>query len=173
MRLHNTVHERFTLTMSVTPRPTVGLGRRSHGQEVQQRREQVRQISDAPSQVGIVAQRPQREACHQSEASDRDRLVRGAEEGRQGATEGHVTRLRAVGGVLLVAVGLIGLVIPVVPGVPLLLAGATLLGREHPLVRSAFRWLGRWLDRSPASAPDHVDATLGRSASVTRARIPR
>jgi uncharacterized membrane protein YbaN (DUF454 family) len=48
----------------------------------------------------------------------------------------------ALGSVLL-GVGLIGLVLPVIPGIPLLMAGAAILGPEHPLVRPPLTWLGR------------------------------
>ncbi len=51
--------------------------------------------------------------------------------------------VRSVGGVLLLVVGLLGLVFPVIPGIPLLLAGVAVLGRDHPLVRPALNWLGR------------------------------
>ena len=51
--------------------------------------------------------------------------------------------VRSVGGVLLLAVGLLGLVFPVIPGIPLLLAGVAVLGRDHPLVRPALNWLGQ------------------------------
>jgi uncharacterized membrane protein YbaN (DUF454 family) len=51
--------------------------------------------------------------------------------------------VRSVGGVLLLVAGLLGLVFPVIPGIPLLLAGVAVLGRDHPLVRPALNWLGR------------------------------
>jgi uncharacterized membrane protein YbaN (DUF454 family) len=54
-----------------------------------------------------------------------------------------VRRLRSVGGVLLIVVGLLGFLLPVIPGVPLLMAGVALLGRDHRLVRPALDWLGR------------------------------
>jgi uncharacterized membrane protein YbaN (DUF454 family) len=44
-------------------------------------------------------------------------------------------QVRAIGGILLLGLGLLGLVIPVIPGVPLLLAGVALIGKDHPLVR--------------------------------------
>lgn len=64
-------------------------------------------------------------------------------------------RARSVGGVLLVVVGLLGLVLPVIPGVPLLMAGVAILGRDHPLVRPALERLARlrekWRGRRRAS----------------------
>jgi hypothetical protein len=54
-----------------------------------------------------------------------------------------LTRVRSIGGVLLVAVGLLGLVLPIIPGVPLLMAGVAVLGQDHPLIRPALAWLRR------------------------------
>ena len=48
------------------------------------------------------------------------------------------------GGVLLIVVGLVGLVLPVIPGVPLLVAGVAVLGQDHPLVRPTLARLRRW-----------------------------
>jgi hypothetical protein len=72
---------------------------------------------------------------------------------------------------MLVVVGLLGLVVPVLPGIPLLLAGIALLGREHPLVQAMLRRLGRW--RVPGFARDQVGETTSPSDCATRARIPR
>ena len=54
-----------------------------------------------------------------------------------------IAGLRQLCGYTLIAVGLVAMPLPVVPGIPLLLAGAALLGRDHRLVR-AFRG---WMDR--------------------------
>ena len=51
---------------------------------------------------------------------------------------------RVVAGVLLAAVGVLGLILPIIPGVPLLIAGVALLGPEHPLVRPFAERLERW-----------------------------
>src|SRR5262249_61495591 len=42
-------------------------------------------------------------------------------------------RIRSIAGLTLVALGLVGIVLPLMPGVPLLLAGIALLGSDHPL----------------------------------------
>ncbi len=42
---------------------------------------------------------------------------------------------RIVAGVALFGLGLLGMVLPVLPGIPLLLAGVALLGTNHPWVR--------------------------------------
>jgi hypothetical protein len=61
------------------------------------------------------------------------------------ATNGSTptTGIRAIGGVSLIVVGLLGLVLPIIPGVPLLLAGVAILGQDHPLIRPALAWLRR------------------------------
>jgi uncharacterized membrane protein YbaN (DUF454 family) len=70
-----------------------------------------------------------------------------------------VARLRSIGGVLLVVVGLLGLVFPVIPGVPLLMAGVAVLGPQHPVVRPVVGWFRqirrswrRWRNGSKISA---------------------
>jgi hypothetical protein len=49
--------------------------------------------------------------------------------------------MRQVFGYLLLAAGVAGLLLPFVPGVPLLAAGVVMLGRDHPLVRAGRTWL--------------------------------
>ena len=42
---------------------------------------------------------------------------------------------------VLIAAGVLEIPIPVTPGIPLIVAGAAVLGRDHPLVRSGRAWL--------------------------------
>jgi hypothetical protein len=42
---------------------------------------------------------------------------------------------------LLIAAGVVAIPIPVIPGIPLIAAGAAMLGSDHPLVRSGRTWL--------------------------------
>lgn len=42
-------------------------------------------------------------------------------------------RIRSVTGMVLVLLGLVGIVLPIIPGLPLLIAGVALLGADHPL----------------------------------------
>ena len=51
---------------------------------------------------------------------------------------------RVVLGVLCVAVGILGCVLPIIPGIPILLAGVALLGPRHPLVRPFAERIERW-----------------------------
>ena len=43
--------------------------------------------------------------------------------------------VRPILGVTLIILGLIGMLLPVMPGIPLLLAGIALLGSNHPWIR--------------------------------------
>ena len=47
-------------------------------------------------------------------------------------------------GVLLIALGVVGCVLPILPGIPLLIAGIALLGPKHPLVRPFAERVARW-----------------------------
>ena len=44
--------------------------------------------------------------------------------------------VRSVAGCALVALGVVGTVLPLVPGVPLLVAGIAVLGSDHPISRA-------------------------------------
>ena len=52
--------------------------------------------------------------------------------------------LRTSAGVALIVVGVIGIVLPVIPGIPLLAAGLALVAPDHPLVRQGRVRLARW-----------------------------
>jgi len=63
--------------------------------------------------------------------------------------------LRTTVGLILIVAGILGLVLPIVPGIPLLLAGLAILGTEHPVRVAVIRWLRRWRvisDRPPDSS---------------------
>jgi len=49
--------------------------------------------------------------------------------------------VRAIGGWALLTIGALGLVLPIIPGIPLMAAGAAMLGSDHWLVRSGKDWL--------------------------------
>jgi uncharacterized membrane protein YbaN (DUF454 family) len=65
--------------------------------------------------------------------------------------------LRTVSGVLLLAVGTLGLVVPLIPGIPLLLAGVATLGRDHPLLRPVFKRLHAWRQRRADSSQNQSE----------------
>jgi uncharacterized protein YqgC (DUF456 family) len=50
-------------------------------------------------------------------------------------------RLREISGLVLVAVGIAGCLLPIIPGIPLIVAGAAILGTDHALVRRSRAWL--------------------------------
>ena len=50
-------------------------------------------------------------------------------------------KLHNASGMALIGVGLLGIALPVIPGIPLVLAGAAMLGSNHPLVRAGREWL--------------------------------
>ena len=44
-------------------------------------------------------------------------------------------KIRRAGGFTLIAFGLLGTLLPIMPGIPLIIAGIALVGSEHPWVR--------------------------------------
>lgn len=48
---------------------------------------------------------------------------------------------RKAGGILLIVAGLVAIPVPILPGLPLIAAGAALLAPGHPAVRMAAEWL--------------------------------
>jgi uncharacterized membrane protein YbaN (DUF454 family) len=55
-------------------------------------------------------------------------------------------QLREICGFGLLIVGLIGGLIPVIPGSPMVIAGIALLGSDHPRIRPSIRRLEQWCD---------------------------
>lgn len=49
--------------------------------------------------------------------------------------------LRRVCGIALIVVGLVAVPVPIIPGIPLIAAGAAMLGSDHSIVRSYRTWL--------------------------------
>ncbi len=52
--------------------------------------------------------------------------------------------IRTFAGLMLIGVGLIGLLVPVIPGIPLVIAGVALVGTNHPWVRPVIARLRAW-----------------------------
>jgi hypothetical protein len=59
---------------------------------------------------------------------------------------------RVVAGVLLIVVGILGTLLPVIPGVPLLIAGVALIGPKHPLIRPFVERFERWREARAAKS---------------------
>jgi uncharacterized protein YqgC (DUF456 family) len=51
--------------------------------------------------------------------------------------------LRQTAGVALIVIGIAGCLLPLMPGIPFILAGVAVLGTDHALVRSVHGWLQR------------------------------
>ena len=53
------------------------------------------------------------------------------------------TLLRTTAGTVSLGLGVVGLALPLVPGIPFLIVGALLLGPDHRLVKPITTWLKR------------------------------
>jgi uncharacterized membrane protein YbaN (DUF454 family) len=52
--------------------------------------------------------------------------------------------LRNACGIALIGLGLVAMPLPILPGIPLVLAGAALLGSSHPLIRPFRAWIDKF-----------------------------
>jgi len=59
--------------------------------------------------------------------------------------------LRTVAGVMLITIGLAGILLPIIPGIPLMLAGVATMGRDHPWLRPLMTRLDGWRSRRRTS----------------------
>lgn len=57
-------------------------------------------------------------------------------------------RLRVLAGMVLLVAGLLGTLLPVLPGFPLVIAGMAVLGPDHPWSRALADRLRRWRARA-------------------------
>lgn len=55
-----------------------------------------------------------------------------------------LVKIKVILGIVLCAVGVVGTLVPIVPGVPIVLAGLALMGSDHPLVVKLKERLKRW-----------------------------
>ena len=60
-------------------------------------------------------------------------------------------KLKVILGMALCVVGLAGTLVPIIPGVPIVLAGLALMGADHRLVRGLKARLTRWRKRQRSS----------------------
>ena len=67
--------------------------------------------------------------------------------------------IRVVAGMVLLVVGVAGLVLPILPGIPLMIAGLALLGSDHPLHVAIRRRLERWGVMKPSTDGPRQDDT--------------
>jgi len=62
--------------------------------------------------------------------------------------EGRGWRMaRGAAGIAMITIGVVGCLLPIIPGVPFLVGGVALLGTRHPLVRPFAERLERWRRR--------------------------
>lgn len=61
-------------------------------------------------------------------------------------------RIRVVTGLTLIGLGMIGTLVPIIPGVPLFIAGVALAGPDHPTVRRLTDRLRQWGPKKKASS---------------------
>ena len=52
--------------------------------------------------------------------------------------------VRRVVGLVLIVLGTLGMLLPLMPGTPLALAGLALLGWDRPILRRLREWWARW-----------------------------
>ena len=52
-----------------------------------------------------------------------------------------MTKLRELSGLGLVALGIAGVLLPIIPGIPLIAAGVAVLGTDHAFVRRSRAWM--------------------------------
>jgi uncharacterized membrane protein YbaN (DUF454 family) len=56
-------------------------------------------------------------------------------------------RLKKISGYGFLFLGVVGAIIPVLPSIPFFMAGASLLGKEHPVIRPFATRIERWRQR--------------------------
>ncbi|MGZ8467074.1 MAG: hypothetical protein ACXWW4_14400 [Candidatus Binatia bacterium] len=55
-------------------------------------------------------------------------------------------KVKVILGIALCVIGTAGTLVPVIPGVPMILAGVALMGTDHPLVRKVKGRFQKWRD---------------------------
>lgn len=63
-------------------------------------------------------------------------------------------KLKLFCGIGLLFLGVLGLILPIMPGVPFLLVSAAILGNEHPLIRPFKQRIDRWRGKRKEEAPE-------------------
>jgi hypothetical protein len=63
-------------------------------------------------------------------------------------------KLKIAFGIALCVVGIAGTLVPVIPGVPIILTGAALMGADHPLVLRVKQMLKSWKAGRTAAAKE-------------------
>ena len=84
--------------------------------------------------------------------------------------QGRGSLWRKIVGWFFIAAGLLGLVLPVIPGIPLLIAGVVTLSTQHRWARALMLWMKR---RFRKYWPAHLkDRQTGNLRNAQAERIP-
>ena len=60
-------------------------------------------------------------------------------------------RTRTALGYALLVVGVAGVLLPIIPGTPFLIAAVAVLGSDHPVIRPWKERVNRWIKKNPIS----------------------
>jgi uncharacterized membrane protein YbaN (DUF454 family) len=60
-------------------------------------------------------------------------------------------RTRTALGYALLAAGVAGVLLPLIPGTPFLIAAVAVLGSDHPVIRPWKERINRWIKKDPIS----------------------
>ena len=71
--------------------------------------------------------------------------------------------LKVVGGCTLIFVGLLGMILPIIPGIPILVAGVAILGTDHPIIRPFARRFEQLRQRYTNSKSKDEDENSNKS----------
>jgi hypothetical protein len=81
-----------------------------------------------------------------------------------GSTQGRGSLWRKIVGWFFIATGLLGLVLPIIPGIPLLIAGVVTLSTQHRWARALMLWMKRRFRKYwPAHLNDGQPGNLGNA----------
>ena len=81
-------------------------------------------------------------------------------------TQGRGSLWRMIVGWFCIAAGLLGLVLPIIPGIPLLIAGVITLSTQHRWARALMLWMKRRFRKHwPADSKDRVRVNIGNAGT--------
>ena len=72
-------------------------------------------------------------------------------------------QLKVIGGCTLIFLGLLGMILPIIPGIPILVAGVAILGTDHPIVRPFARRFEQLRQKYTNSQSKDVDEQSNKS----------
>ncbi|HET6206394.1 MAG TPA: PGPGW domain-containing protein [Terracidiphilus sp.] len=85
---------------------------------------------------------------------------------RSEGTQGRGSLWRKIVGWFCIAAGLLGLVLPIIPGIPLLIAGVVTLSTQHRWARALMLWMKRRFRKHwPARSKDGGRVSIGKAGT--------